>query len=300
VEMDLNDARLFVLVAEQGTLSKVAASDGVPVSTVSRRVSRLEEQLGVKLLRRTTRQLKLTEAGHAFYAHAQEALKALRQAEQNARAFADGHSGRIRMTAPVSLARVLWPALSEFLIEHPQLSLEVDAKDETRDLVAGGFDLAVRAGPLADSSLTMRELVHTTLCLYASPKFLTTRPTPQSAAQLADYPCIGWDNAASSSIWRLYEGPSAVRVNIRSRVSASEMGLVLQATIDGLGIGLLPNLMASGAIRQGLLERVLPQVNGGDGTLYLVYPEGRLRLPGVQALAAHLQKRAHSLLENAV
>lgn len=298
VEMDLNDARFFVLVAEQGTLTKVADADGVPVSTVSRRVTRLEEQLGVKLLRRTTRQLQLTEAGHAFYAHAKEALSSLSKAEQSARAFGEGLSGRIRMTAPVSLVRVLWPALSEFLAAHPELCLEVDARDETRDLVAGGFDLALRAGPLAESSFTVRELVRTSLWLYASPSFLAEHGALEDVTQLSHYPCIAWDTAASSPVWRLFVKDKPVKVAITGRVSASEMGLVLQATIDGLGVGLLPNLMASGALRQGLIERVLPDVTGGDGPLYLVYPEGKLRLPGVVALGAHLQRRASSLLED--
>lgn len=195
MRMDLNDARIFAQVAEHGSLSRVAEAEGVPASTVSRRISRLEQDLGVRLVTRTTRQLKLTDAGRAFLNETRPALEAFRVAEEEARAMGSEPSGRIRITAPVTLVRLLWPALSEFLTTHPKVKLEIDATDETTDLIAGGFDLALRAGPLADSSFTVRELVDTTRRLYAAPEFVAEHGMPQSAKDLANFPCVLWRQA---------------------------------------------------------------------------------------------------------
>ncbi len=177
--MDLNRISVFVRVVEAGTFTAAAAALGVRKSSVSRSVAALEASLGIRLLQRTTRKLSLTDAGRAYYERARDALAGLEEAEQAILALGAAPRGLVRVTAPVDLASDLAPVVSAFLRAHPAVRVEMFLTARYVDLVKEGFDLAVRAGALTDSSLLARKVADTELGLFASPAYLDTAGRPR-------------------------------------------------------------------------------------------------------------------------
>ncbi len=296
MDRDLNDALFFTRVVELGSFSAVARDAGVPVSTISRRVARLEARLGVALLTRTTRKLHLTGAGHAYQAHARRAIDEIETAERLAQDLIGRPTGRVRLTMPMGIARLVWPGISEFLAVHPDVRVELDARERRVDLVEEGYDLALRAGELADSSLVARKLVDGSRRLMASPSYLAGRRVPRRIADLADHDCIVVGGGTLRSSWSLRVRRRVQRITVSGRIRVSEMALAHLTCLDGGGIALLPVRLAADDVRTGRLERVLPSVDGGPSPLWLVHPAGRSLPSAVRALADHLIARLPALL----
>jgi DNA-binding transcriptional LysR family regulator len=286
---DLNDVALFVHVVQAESFSAAAKAHGVPVSTVSRRIARLETRLGTRLLERTTRRLRLTDVGRTYFAHAERALDELTQGAHHVRVVDVVPRGRIRITAPVGLGGALTTALAPFLAAHPQVAIELDLSERRADLVAEGFDIALRAGPVDSADFTGRQLVVSTRHLVASADYLARRGSPRRIADLPSHDLIATRASTGGAVWELYETGRGRkrrrrRVAFKPRLAVNEMFAARDAARAGIGIAFVPPFDDDG---DGL-ERVLPAVSGEPTGMWLLYPARRSLTAAVRACVQHL------------
>jgi len=294
--MDLNLVTAFVRVVEQQSFTSAAKALGLPKSSVSRRVTELEEELGVQLLHRTTRKLALTEAGRSYFEQAERALTELQAAAESATGMDTEARGIVRLTAPVDIGVMgLADLVSEFVREYPDIHVELSLSSKVVDLVAEGFDIAVRAGKTRDASLVARRLGNSALGLYASPEYLKLRGCPRTPADLADHDCVLFRGKYGKASWRL-DGPNGevANVEVRGQISVDEMLFVRQVVGSGIGIGLLPTIVIATCKRVGSLdpvERILPEFSMGGAEVAVVTPSGPKRPRRVTLLRDFLVER---------
>lgn len=274
--MDLNRAAIFVSVVDDGGFSAAARALSLPKSSVSRAVAMLEEELGVRLLQRSTRKVSLTEAGSAFYARASRGVAGLQEA---AAAVTDMHGavrGRVRVTAPVDAGVwLLAPAVAEFVVQHPGISVDVVLTARVVDLVDEGFDLAVRAGPLRDGALIARRIGELEAALYASPEYVARRGMPARAADLAGHDCVMFRATRGGVTWNLTGPEGDLQVDVTGPVTADDFSFVRRAVLAGAGIGLVPSFLCRAPVRRGKMVRVLPSLVLRGAPLSVVYPSAR-------------------------
>jgi DNA-binding transcriptional LysR family regulator len=274
--MDLNRAAVFVRVVDEGGFTAAGRALRLPKSSVSRSVALLEEELGARLLQRSTRKLRLTEAGSAFYERASRGLAGVQEA---AAAVADLQGllrGPIKITAPADAG--MWlvaPLVARFVAEHPGVHIELALTGRMVDLVAEGFDFALRAGTLADSRLVARRLRSYPLGLYAAPAYLKRRGTPATVDQLADHDCVMFRPDRGRTRWKLTSRDGDQTVEVRGPVGADDFSFLQRMVVAGSGIGLLPGFLCLAGIGRGELVRVLPDYTWGAGDFHLVYPSAR-------------------------
>jgi len=275
--MDLNRISVFVAVVEAESFTAAAARLGIPKSSVSRSVAQLEDDLGVRLLQRTTRRLSLTEAGRDFYRRAQPAILGLEEAGASASSSRVEPRGTVRLTAPVELGLVALPELVvEFVRRYPKVHVSVSLTPRVVDLVAEGFDMAIRAGKLEDSSLVARKLVSTELALFAAPSYLERRGRPKTLADLARHDCVVFRARSGRNAWT-FTGPRGEEsVEVTGPVETDAMFFLAEAATGGAGIALLPAEIAGPAVRRKRLERVLPEYVHRGAVYHLVMPSTRL------------------------
>lgn len=294
--MDLNLVSAFVNVVEQQSFTGAAKALGLPKSSVSRRVTELEEELGVQLLHRTTRKLSLTEAGRSYFEQAEKALSELQAAAESASGMDTEARGIVRVTAPFDIGVMgLADIVAEFVREYPEIHVDLSLSSKVVDLVSEGFDIAVRAGKARDASLVARRLGNAALGLYASPAYLKAHGRPRSLADLSEHDCVLFRGKHGKALWRL-EGPHGepASVEVRGRVNVDEMLFVRQAVGAGLGIGLLPTIVIATCARVGALEpveRILPDFSMGGAELNVVTPSGPKRPRRVTILRDFLVDR---------
>jgi len=279
----------FVEVVRQGSFTKAAALLELPKSTVSRRVSKLEESLGAPLLVRTTRKLRLTEEGEAFFRQVLPAVERVEEAAREMLAQAEEPRGVLRITVPTDYDRLPHMVVS-FARRYPEVSVEVNVTGDVVDLVAEGYDLAIRAGRLKDSSLTARKLATVEFRLYASHDYLEANPAPRTLAELAEHSCILFRPRRAASQWTL-TGPSGVeKVDPSGQLITNDLKFIQGAVLSGAGIGLLPqHIFASDRAR---VERVLPDYAMQGGSVHVVYPSTRHVPAKVRAFRDHLLESA--------
>jgi len=270
--MDLNRVHAFVQVVEKGSFTAAAQSLGVPKSSISRSVSRLEQDLGVTLLRRTTRTSTLTEAGIAYYERARAAVQQLVEAADVA-GDANEPRGVVRLTAPVDLSgRFLTEPLARFLREYPRIQLDLLLTGRQVDLVGEGVDLAIRAGRLSDSTLIARRIGATPLAMFASQDYLERRGRPRKLADLSRHDCLMFRATNMRARWTLESPRGEESVEVQGPISADEMSFLFHAAAVGLGIAILPVSIAKPGVDGGRIERVLPDYGVRGGSIYLVHP----------------------------
>jgi DNA-binding transcriptional LysR family regulator len=265
----------FVRVVEAESFTAAAQLLGLPKSSVSRSVSRLEEDLGVRLLQRTTRRLHLTDAGSAFYQKARGALSALEEAALTAADLGHEPRGTVRITAPVDLGEFLADPLTRFVREHPQIQVDLVLTARIVDMIREGFDLALRASRLKDSSLIARKLGSFADGLYAAPAYLKRRGTPASLAELANHDCILFRARAGRSTWTLRGPRGEEHVEVGGSINADDMSFIVHAAEAGAGIAYLPHVLAARSVAAKRLVRVLPDHCWTHADLSLVLPSGR-------------------------
>lgn len=292
--MDLNRIAVFHQVVEAGSFTAAARTLGLRTSSVSRSVAALEAALGIRLLQRTTRRLSLTDAGRAYYERSRDALAGLEEAEQAAAALGARPRGLVRVTAPTDLAPGLAPVVAAFAGEHPAVRVEVSLTPRFVDLVKEGFDLAVRAGPLRDSSLLARKLADTELALFAAPSYLTRAGRPRRVADLAGHACVLYRAPGGTSRWRLTGPRGEEDVAVRGRLESDEYAFVRAAVEAGAGIALGPVGLFAAAESAGAVERVLPGFAQRVSPVHLVWPSRGFEPAAVallrEALAAALPR----------
>jgi DNA-binding transcriptional LysR family regulator len=272
---DLNHVDTFVRVVEAQSFTAAARALGVPKSTVSRRVSALEESLGVRLLRRTTRKLSLTEAGASYFDRASRALAAMYEASVAASDADAEPRGTVRLTAPVDLGvDVLADMLTRFAAIHPSIHVDLALSSRRVDLVEEGFDLAVRAGRLDDSSLIARKVALGEGRLFASPAYLERAGAPKKPADLTKHTFVMFRPKHGQMELSL-EGPKGVEhVTVKGPLGVDDFSFVRRALLAGAGIGLLPGIYGAHACSGGLVH-VLPKYAHRSPGLHVVYPSGR-------------------------
>lgn len=271
--MNLNETLAFVAVARAGSFTGAGRRLGTPKSTLSRQVARLEERMGAQLLTRTTRKLTLTEVGEAYYARCLHAIEQIEDAERVASDVSGKPRGTLRVSTSFDVGRDRLPRLiPEFCVAYPDIDLVINMTQRTVDLVAEGYDVALRGGVLKDSGLVARRLEPSALILCASPDYLERCGTPTSLEQLADHDGVLYGPLPNQPGWRL-QGPDGMAdIPLRSRIVGNEFGFVRKLLIAGLGIGVMLGPDARDDIEAGRLVRVLPDYGLEGGGLYVVYP----------------------------
>ncbi len=265
---------VFVAVVENGGFSAAARTLGISKSAVSKRINQLEAQLGVRLLHRTTRKLSLTEAGERYFEHASRALAAAGQAEDAVTELQGEPQGHLRISAPMSFGRLhVAPLIPKFLKRCPKLQIELVMDDRKVDLVAGGFDVAIRAGNLPASTLIARKLAPVRQVLCASPDYIDRYGRPGTPAELSSHNCVLYSYSSDADEWTLIgeDGPETVTVSGSYQVNNSEA--LLEALKEGVGIGRLPTFVAGPDLKTGQLVKLFESYRLPDFTIYAVFPE---------------------------
>lgn len=290
--VDFMDVLAFVRVAETGAFARAAERMGMSKSILSRRVARLEEQLGARLLTRTAQGAQPTDVGQAYYRRAANILAELEAAQEVVADAVTQIAGPIRITAPLSFGtQYLAPALADFAQLHPRVELDVSLNDRTVDLVGGGFDLAVRIGNLADSALIARRIAPIRAAVLASPSYLEARGRPQHPRDLKDHDLLFYANIASYEQWRFRVGKSWEHVRGKARFRADNGEMLREAACAGLGIVILPSFIAAPAIEAGKLEMILEDYPLEEVGLHVVMPPGRATTARIRALVDFLAAR---------
>lgn len=288
--MDLDEIRVFAKVVEAGSFIGASRELDMPKSTVSRKVSELEERLGARLLQRTTRKLSLTDVGRAFYEHAARAVSEAEEAELVVGRMQEVPRGLLRVTTPLNFG-YLGPIVASFLQRHPEVQVEVVCADRVMDLVQEGFDVAVRAGQLADSTLVARNLGALRNFLVASPAFLGRRGAPKQPQDLERFDCIAFGAGADRASWRLQRRGKTRVIEVKARLVVNDFDFLDEAARSGLGIAMLPSFRCIPHLRAGALERVLPEWCSLEVPLHAVYPSTRHLSPKVKAFLDHLREQ---------
>ena len=274
---NLNNIRYLLEVADSGSFSAAARLFGVPPSLVSRKIARLEEDVGARLFQRTTRSLTLTDAGHAFLVHARAGMQSFSLAHELLGDVEGVLNGRVRLSAPAGLADALWATVSRFLTLHPGIRVEMELADRYVDLVEERFDLAIRSSPETRSArLIGRRLVDSPQYLFASPAYLKLHGNPRTVSEMKNHTCVILGSRADRVTWSIHIGKRKQNVIVDGRVAVNEARLAADCAADGFGIAFLPLAVCVKHIAAGRLKRLLPRASGGELGLWLVYPDRHL------------------------
>lgn len=285
----LDDVAVFVEVVESGGFSSAARTLGVPKSSVSRRIARLEERLGVRLLNRTTRAIALTDSGRAYFERVSGALATLREAAGAAEEAREVPKGRVCVSAPPGVGDEALPdVVARFVATYPEVEVQVDIRAETPNLVESGHDLAVVGGRQPDSSLVIRKLRRTDFRLYASPEYLEDAGVPETVKDFAEHAFILFHARSGKCRWTLTGPEGDVDVEVRGRVETNSLAFVRRAAFCGLGIALLPQVPGEMAVKQGLLAPVLAEHFMAGNDLFVIVPSNQHVPPRVRAFCDFL------------
>lgn len=272
---DLNELAVFSAVVRHGGFTAAAKALGLQKSTMSRMVARLEERLETRLLLRTSRQLSVTEAGRVFLERCDEGLRLLDAAEGVVESV-EHAAGTVRMTAMPDFAeRFLAPLVARFATEQPRVQVELLLTTRLVDLVEERVDLAIRSGPLPDSSLVARRIGTAGRCLVASPGYLEARGRPRSVADLARHDCLAYRTTDGSVTWRLLTSAGPKNVRLKPRLCADDFRVLRDWALAGLGISMLPGFVCEEGLSSGRLVTLLRGSVQEQVPLFLVHPQGR-------------------------
>ena len=265
---------VFVSVIEQGSFSKAAEKLGLTKSAVSKRITELESQLGVKLLHRTTRKLSLTEAGERYFENALVALRAAQEAEDAATELQNVPKGILRVSALMSFGRLhLAPMIPAFLKQYPRIELHMTMNDGGADMIAEGFDVAVRVGDYRKTVSTAKKIapLHSVIC--ASPAYIAEHGLPASPAALTHHNCILYTYHTVVNEWVFFRAGETKTVRVSGNYQVNNSEALRESLVQGLGVGRLPTFIAGEDIKAGRLIPLLDQYVMPHKTLYAVFPE---------------------------
>lgn len=284
MKADPEDVVVFVEVATRGSFSAAARALGVRKSSVSRRIQKLERTLSTQLLQRTTRSLSLTEAGKGYFERARRALEELAGAERVLEGMLEEPRGVLKITVPIGLEQTTGRIIERYLDRYSEVSVVTHVTNHHVDLVAEGYDLALRAGMLQDSPLVARRLARTSVGLWASPRYLAARGTPEAPCELSQHRLLLFGTSLQST-WKL-SGPRGVEtLKVRGVMVANAFGLLIPVAINGGGIVACPQPVAAQALSGSGAEslvRVLPEFSLPSPGLYVVYPASGYLAPKVR------------------
>jgi len=294
---DLNELQFFLQVSQTQSFTKAAKRLGVPKSSVSRAILRLETRLGVRLVERTTRKVALTEVGELYLHRCRRVMEEAEQADLAVGALQATPRGTLRVGAPVAFARsILGPAMGEFLTIYPDLNLHIQILNGDESPREGTLDVVVRAGALEDSGLLVKPLMRIRLGAYASPTYLAAHKPPDCPADLLQLSCITTTCDAPGepghfAIWRLRRDHELKEVRVEARVSVPDPTINHQLAIAGAGVALLAQSAVRTDVELGRLIRVLPDWEPEPVDLHALYPSRLDSSPKVRAFLQFLRER---------
>jgi DNA-binding transcriptional LysR family regulator len=296
--MDLNEINVFVKVAQAGSFTRAARELGIPNSTASARVSALERRLGVTLLQRTTRKLRMTEEGEAYARRAAQGLYEIARAESEVSLWQSEPQGILRVTTPIGVGTEFFANLvANFRKKYPKVSVEVLFADRTVDLVAEGIDVAIRAGGLKDSGLIARQVGTSVWAPVASPAYIKRCGMPSHPKDLREHACLQFTPLGADQ-WELTDGKHTVIVPLARQLAANEINFVKALALSGNGVALLNSHLCSSEIARGKLVRLLPAWHATVTPVYLVYPGQKFVPPKVRAFLDMAQIELKRLLQD--
>lgn len=271
----LEDMQIFVSTVDAGSFTAAADRLGFSKQFISRRIMALEERLGGRLLIRTTRKLSVTDIGRAYYERALKIIDEVNDAEQLVSNESSSPRGTLRISAPVSFGTLhLGPAIARFMLQCPELRIELDLSDRFVDIVGEGYDMAIRIGHLADSSLIARQIAPAQMITCASPAYLKTHGKPTTPQDLKNHECLLYGHARSVE-WVFSEKGKPLRVAVKGRFRANNGELASAAATAGLGIVLLPSFIVGEALRTRQLLTILDAYAPPPLNIHAVYPQHR-------------------------
>jgi DNA-binding transcriptional LysR family regulator len=288
--MDLNEILVFTRVVQAGSFVAASAQLGIPKSTVSRKVADLEQRLNARLLQRTTRKLSLTDVGRTYFDQCARIVGEIEDAERTVTSLQDTPRGPLRVTAGPNAA-FLAPILSDYLKRYPEVRIELVTTTRAVDLVEERFDLGIRAGTLADSTLVARLLGRVGWFLVATPAYLKKRGRPRTPEDLHKHDFLFFGPGLDGVGPRLEKDGRTEQVSLAPRMAASDMDVLHAVAATGLGVALLPAFLCVEDLRARRMERVLPDWNAPSVPVHAVYPSTRHLSPKVKTFLDHLHAR---------
>jgi DNA-binding transcriptional LysR family regulator len=282
----LSGVTVLMAVVEAGSMARAAEAIGLTSSGVGRAVARLEARVGVRLLERTTRTMTLTDEGRRFYEEVGPHLDGIEQAAMTAAGAAGAVRGRLRVNVDPFFSRIVLAAqVATFLDRHPDVRVELIMRDHVGDLVADGFDLALRFGEPPGGSLIARKLIETRILTVAAPDFVARHGRPKHPSEVARLPCIDFYDAANACPfeWEFRRGREVLPVRPAARLMVSDVGAMLNACEAGIGIAQIMQLGSRELLAEGRVVELFPDWPGELFPLYALYPSRQLRAAKVRA-----------------
>lgn len=286
----LSGLSAFVKTAELGSFVAAARVLNISASAAGKAVARLEQQMGVRLLQRSTRRIQLTEEGRLFHERCRRILDDLDDAQAMLSHAMEVPRGRLRISTPIVSYHFLLPVIPDFRARYPQVELDIDFNDRIVDLIEEGIDIAIRSGDLPDSRLVSRPLQPYRQLLCASPAYLARHGTPRTAGDLAQHTAVRfrYPNSGKVKMWPTLPASAETELRPSTALTCNNMEAVLGATLRGLGIGHMPDFLVAQALSEGTLVRVLDELNDVGGHFNALWPSSRHLSPKVRVFVDHL------------
>jgi DNA-binding transcriptional LysR family regulator len=285
---DLNDLRLFAHVVEHGSFTAAARSLGAQTSKLSRRIRALEEELGVRLLNRTSRSLSLTETGRQFHQHCVALVAESKAAKDIVDQTRTRPQGTVRISCPVALLNSgVSSIISRYIEDNPQVQVLLDATNRRVDVVEEGLDFAIRVRlpPLENTDLAVRQLGLSVQILVASPELAARHPAPSSTESLKEWPTLSMASGSEKFVWNLTNANGQVTSwTHQPRLATDDLASLRIAAIGGLGVAVLPRELVGADIRAGTLRHLLPDLSTTPGLVHAIFPTRRGMVPAVRHL----------------
>ncbi|GMM90494.1 LysR substrate-binding domain-containing protein [Vibrio fortis] len=294
-----DDYIIFYHLIEQGSFSGAAKQMQLTKSVVSKRIAKLEQDLGVQLLYRTTRSIKLSEAGQSFYEQAKRVYQAVATAEESIVGLGQSLSGSIKITVPTISGELILPGvIAEFNERYPDINIDMDLDNRFVDIVNDRFDLAIRTGVLPDSSLIARKLVDAHWVVCASPKYLAVNGKPESPKELVKHNCLAYSyQETGAKEWAFKAGDELYQVKVDGNLCTNNSSALRNVALLGQGIIYVPRVLIHDDLEQGRLIQLFQGQTAKCLGIYAVYPYTRQQPEKVKRFIEHLyqgfQKRSH-------
>ena len=283
---------IFVTVVECGSFSLASQKLGLSKSAVSKRITLLEQSLGIQLLHRTTRSLSLTEAGARYFDYVRPAVKLAEEGLDAISELQQAPQGNLHIAVPMVFGRLhIAPLIPEFLRRYPKIQLQMQMDDKTTDLIAAGFDLAIRIGELPDSSLIARKIAPCLSVICASPEYIARHSAPQTPQQLSQHNCLFYSYFRDGVEWTFLNPQGSTRIQPNGNYQVNNSDAIHQATLDGLGIANLPRFMVEADLHAGRLQALLADHPLPEHGIYAVYPQRKYLPTKVSVLIEFLMEQ---------
>ncbi|WP_198599330.1 LysR family transcriptional regulator [Vibrio sp. 10N.261.55.A7] len=290
-KIDLNDMMLFIAVVDAGSFTKAADWLAMPKANLSRKVSRLEDRLGITLLERTTRAQNLTEAGHEFLAHCRRIKLEVDLAEASVEKVLNRVEGQLRVGASVGIGHeLLKPTLGQFMLDYPDVNLQLSLMNQRVDLIEEGYDMVIRIGELEDSRLIAKRLGKIQRKVYASPKYLEKNGLIEYVEELPQHDMLLMSSIQSRGKVQLECGNKSLEFQVAPKMMVDDFHVLKQMALDGVGVAIIPTYMCEKDVQDGELIPLLEDWGMPIVEVYALYPRHRLNIPKVKVFMEYVSE----------